>query len=267
MNLPSKCKLIYEPKGRAAEYSALACNIYRGCDHGCIYCYGPGVTRKSREDFASSTTRAASFLETLTKEATWCAGAGITEKILLCFTCDPYQRLDAKLGLTRQAIQILKGAGLNIQILTKGGTASLRDLDLLTPTDAYAATLTFTDTAYGWAMSSQWEPHAAPPGERMGALRIYHKTGVPTWVSLEPVIEPRESLALIEAVADYTDHFKVGKLNYHPAAKGIDWYAVGRAAIQRLRVVGKPYYIKADLAKFLGRNEGFWGRIREEQES
>ena len=127
MNLPSKCKLIYEPKGRAGEYAELACNIYRGCDHGCTYCYGPGVTRKSREDFANSTTRAASFMETLTKEAAWCADAGITEKILLCFTCDPYQRLDGKLGLTRQAIQILKGAGLNAQILTKGGMAGCGD--------------------------------------------------------------------------------------------------------------------------------------------
>jgi len=259
MNLPSKCKLIYQPKGRAGEYAKFACNIYRGCDHACTYCYGPGVTHKSRENFANSTTRAASFMETLTREAALCAEAGITEKILLCFTCDPYQRLDRNLGLTRRVIQILKSVGLNVQILTKGGGASLRDLDLLTPLDAYATTLTFTDTSHGRQLSSEWEPGAAWPAERMGALRAYHAAGIPTWVSLEPVIEPKESLALIEAVADCADHFKVGKLNYHPAAKGINWRGFAVAAIQRLEALGKSYYIKADLAKYLGRNEGYWG--------
>ena len=265
-DLPSKCKLIYEPKGRAGEYAKLALNIYRGCDHGCTYCYAPGITRRSRKDFTNSTTRAASFLKVLARDAALCAEARITDRILLCFTCDPYQALDRKLALTRESIQILKGAGLNVQVLTKGGVASLRDLDLLTPSDAYATTLTFTDTTYGWAMSSKWEPHAAPPGERMAALKMHHDAGIPTWVSLEPVIDTKEGLAIIEAVADYTGHFKVGKLNYHPLAAGIDWRAFANAAIQRLESVGKPYYIKADLARYIGRDEGFWGLHMEETE-
>jgi hypothetical protein len=44
--------LIYEPAGRAREYAALACNIYRGCDHACEYCYAPAATRRDRAAFA-----------------------------------------------------------------------------------------------------------------------------------------------------------------------------------------------------------------------
>ena len=33
---------IYEPKGAAREYAELACNLYTGCNHGCLYCYAPG---------------------------------------------------------------------------------------------------------------------------------------------------------------------------------------------------------------------------------
>ena len=45
--------IIYEPKGRAREYSPLAANLYRGCGHGCIYCYAPAVTFTAREVFRS----------------------------------------------------------------------------------------------------------------------------------------------------------------------------------------------------------------------
>lgn len=51
MKLPKKCKLIYRPKGRAGEYAKLALNVYRGCDHGCTYCYSPRILRRKREDF------------------------------------------------------------------------------------------------------------------------------------------------------------------------------------------------------------------------
>ena len=41
--------VIYEPKGRAREYSPLACNLYMGCTHGCKYCYAPACMHKKPE--------------------------------------------------------------------------------------------------------------------------------------------------------------------------------------------------------------------------
>ena len=43
--------IIYEPTGKAREYSPLAANFYDGCDHGCKYCYAPGIRRKERIDY------------------------------------------------------------------------------------------------------------------------------------------------------------------------------------------------------------------------
>jgi len=46
-----KLKAIYEPKGRAKEYSNLALNIYNGCSFKCNYCFGPDILKKDREDY------------------------------------------------------------------------------------------------------------------------------------------------------------------------------------------------------------------------
>src|SRR6185295_11127456 len=45
------CTYIYAPRGQAGEYSALAANPYRGCGHGCAYCYVPNVTKQDRREF------------------------------------------------------------------------------------------------------------------------------------------------------------------------------------------------------------------------
>ena len=145
--------LIYEPAGRAREYAALACNIYRGCDHACEYCYAPAAIRMDREAFSHPAPRP-DFLPTLRREA---AKLAPTEPILLCFTCDPYQTLDERLGITRETIKILHAAGHAVHILTKGGSRALRDADLLGKRDAFATTLTLLDEAESLAR----EPGAA----------------------------------------------------------------------------------------------------------
>ena len=251
-----KGSLIYEPKGRAREYATLACNIYKGCDHRCIYCYAPSATHKSASDFAAPSPRNG-FLAKLEKEAR--KFGGVTERILLCFTCDPYQHLDCKLQHTRKAIEILKRNGLSIQVLTKGGRRALRDLDLFTPDDAFATTLTLLDDA----QSQEWEPNAAPPSDRIAAIQQFHAAGIPTWVSLEPVLDPAVALEIIHQTCGFVDLYKVGKLNYHPLANKIDWHRFVHDAIRSLDDLGYQrntdpdtlqagqFYVKKDLAAYL----------------
>ena len=244
----SSSDLIYEPRGKAREYAALACNIYRGCDHECGYCWAPAATHRNRAAFILPAPRGADFLHRLEKEARRRPPA---DPILLSFTSDPYQMLDIRLGWTREAIKILHAAGHAVCVLTKGGTRALRDLDLFTTGgvkgDAFATTLTLLN--HRWRV---WEPGAAPPADRLEAIRAFHRAGVPTWVSLEPVLEPAASLEIIRETAPYVNLFKVGKLNYHPMARSIDWRAFGLATIALLESLGKPYYIKKDLAAYLG---------------
>ena len=237
--------VIYEPRGQAREYAPLACNIYTGCDHGCTYCYAPSATYKSREQFACPKTRAGDFLKALKREAEKMAGC--KDRVLLCFTCDPYQSLDVQAGLTRQTIRILHDNNIAVQVLTKGGRRALRDIHLFTDKDAFATTMTqITDEA-----SAEWEPGAASPSDRIYTLKMFHAAGIPTWVSLEPVLNPEAALEIIRRTHAFVDLYKVGKLNYHPLAQQIDWHKFAQEAVTLLDSLGKRYYIKDSLLPYL----------------
>lgn len=242
--------MLYEPKGRAREYAALACNVYRGCDHGCAYCYAPSATQVNVCEFLHSKARPANFLPDLEKEAAAMARTTGTAQVLLCFTCDPYQALDTKLGTTRQVIQLLHRHGFAVCTLTKGGRRALRDLGLFTPADAFATTLTLLDSV----ASAQWEPFAAPPADRIATIQRFHAAGIPTWVSLEPVLDPAASLEIIRQTHGFVDLYKVGKLNHHAHAASINWRQWAEDATTLLDRLGKRYYVKDDLAAILGRS-------------
>jgi hypothetical protein len=79
----------------------------------------------------------------------------------------------------------------------------------------------------------------------------FHARCIPTWVSLEPVLDPAMVFDIIKKTAHYVDEYKVGVLNYHPKAREIDWRKFGMDAISLLEKMGKRYYIKADLRKWL----------------
>ena len=237
--------VIYKPKGRAGEYAPLAVNLYRGCGHGCIYCYAPETTFIDRQEFIKATPRQG-IIEKLKKDAPKAVFDGHKGNVLLCFTCDPYQPINAVHELTRQAIIILHKNGFNVTILTKGGKRAERDFDLLRPCDEFATTLTFLDEQ----KSRQWEPGAAIPKERIESLREAHKLGITTWVSLEPVIEPAESIEIIRQTHTFVDLFKVGKLNYHPRANEIDWRKFLQECIAVLNEYDCQYYIKKDLRRY-----------------
>lgn len=234
--------VIYEPKGKAREYCERSVNLFHGCDHGCKYCYAPSATYKTREAFANVRNRPG-IIEQIKKEAPAHNG----REVLLCFTCDPYSKFAADTDITRQAIHALHDGGCNVTILTKGGLRSMRDFDILRPGDKYGATLTFmTDRD-----TCEWEPGAASPAERMFCLEEAHKRGITTWASLEPVIHPEASLALIEYTSHYVDFFKVGKWNHDRRANEIDWASFADRAVTALQRNGKKHMIKKDLAVFM----------------
>jgi DNA repair photolyase len=243
---PYTGSVIYETAGRAREYRELACNLHIGCSHGCKYCYGPSALQRTRESFAHVQPRK-DILAKLTKDAIGYGKAGEKRQVLFCFATDPYCHEDVEDGLTRQAIQICHQHGLGICTLTKGGTRSLRDLDLFGSGDDYACSLTFLDPA----KSLEWEPGAALPADRIEALSTFHTAGIRTWVSLEPVIDPEATLEIIRQTAPIVDQFKIGPLNHSPLAKAVDWRAFAYQAKSLLESLGCQYYFKADLRKYM----------------
>jgi DNA repair photolyase len=248
--------VIYETTGRAREFAELALNHYTGCGHGCSYCYVPGVIHADRLMFHAEPVARLTPGD-IQRSAAEFAARGERRPILLSFTSDPYQPLDEKEQLTRVAIELLKEAGLRVVILTKGGHRAARDLDLLGPGDAFAVSLTCAKPS----ISRHWEPGAAPPEERIVVLEEARARGLATWVSLEPVLYPRDTFELIEATAASAGHFKLGTLNYHPHAQTIDWLVYLMHAEALLQSLKKPYYVKKDLARMKGLEQGYWWGI------
>lgn len=226
--------LIYEPKGKAREYSPLALNVYTGgCEHQCEYCYCKGIGAWSNYP----RPRNLSGLDGDARKA--------SRQVLLSFMSDPYAPIERRYRNTRRALDTLCAGRCSVAILTKGGTICLDDLDLFQDWPdsriKVGATLTFLSAE----KSAQHEPGAATPEQRLMALESLSSAGIKTWASIEPVIDPQESLAIIEASLPFVDAYKVGKLNHRKNAT--DWRKFGESAIGMIRNAGKALYVKDDL--------------------
>lgn len=235
--------VIYEPKGKAREYGELALNLYKGCAHGCTYCYAPAATRTGLEVFKDPKPRP-DVIMNLEKELKKGQYAG--KEVFLCFSCDPYQPVDNIHQLTRQAIKLLHTHEVKVRILTKAGHRGTRDFDLLNARpdlSYYGATLTFTSGQD----ARLFEPDGALPRDRINALELAHDRGIPTWASLEPVIDPEQTLEIIRLTHPFVDTYKVGRWNYDKRAAAIDWPKFREEVVALLDSLGKDYYIKKDL--------------------
>ena len=213
-------KVIYEPKGAALEYSQLAVNIYKGCLHGCKYCYVPKCLRTTAEEFHSKVSRRNAILESLEKDCQEMQKKSDNREVLMCFTTDPYQPADNT--LTRKALEIFGEYGIKVQVLTKGGTRAVRDFDLLKKNDwKFATTLLFCKES----SRKKFEPNAASVADRVEAIKTAHNMGIHTWVSVEPVIYPDEALYVINKLSPFVDFWKVGKINHNKELeRGVDWH-------------------------------------------
>ena len=240
------CHIIYAPAGQAGEYAPLAANPYKGCGHRCAYCYVPEIIRMSRNEFNSGAAAKPDYLKLLRHDAQKYMDAGITEQVLLSFTSDPYHPGDN--SLTRSVIKVLQEYGLAVCTLTKGGSRSLRDLDLFrSDRDSFASTLTSLDNAF----SLKWEPGAALPDDRLSALKKFHAAGIFTWVSLEPTLDTEASLEIVNLTHDFVDLYKIGRVNYLPMTKTTDWRSYTLKMIELCQRLGVKHYIKHDLQCYL----------------
>lgn len=241
------CSYIYAPAGQAGEYAPLAANPYRGCGHGCSYCYVPNVLKMQRPDFDAGAVPRPGFLDNLRKDARKYQGAGITDQVFFSFTTDLYQSSDR--SLSRPSLQIVQEHGMGICVLTKGGSRALEDIDLYRPDrDCFASTLTSLDDAF----SKKWERNAALPADRLATLMTFHDRGIYTWVSLEPTLDVESSLAIVQATRGFVDLFKIGRANYlKEITRTTDWRDYTVRMIDLCATLNVRHYIKRDLQPYL----------------
>jgi DNA repair photolyase len=165
-------------------------NPYRGCEHGCIYCYArpthaylglsPGLDFET-EIFVKRD--AAQLLEAELRRPGY-----RVSPIAFGANTDPYQPLERKLKVTRSLIEVLARAQHPLTIVTKSALIE-RDLDLLAPLAAANLVQVFVSvTTLDRSLARTLEPRAAAPQRRIETIRTLSARGVPVGVLTAPVI-------------------------------------------------------------------------------
>ena len=183
-----------------------AVNPYRGCEHGCIYCYArpthaylgysPGL------DFETKLIFKPEVAELLEKEL---RKPGYTARTLaLGSNTDPYQPVERTLKLTRAVLQVLDRFNHPVGIVTKSAGV-LRDLDILTSmAQRKLARVYVSVTTLDAALARVMEPRAATPARRLHAIAELTRAGVPAGVMVAPMIpglNDAEMEKIVEAAA------------------------------------------------------------------
>ena len=182
-------------------------NPYRGCEHGCAYCYA----RPTHEylgysaglDFESKILvkeDAPRLLREALMKPSW---AG--ESICLSGNTDCYQPAEREYQLTRGCLEVLAEFGNPVSIITKNALVT-RDVDLYRELSGKDAALIYVSlTSLDDELCRDLEPRTSRPAARLRAVRILAEAGVPVGVAVSPVIpglNDHEIPALLKAAAD-----------------------------------------------------------------
>lgn len=237
---------IYEPKGKAREYSPFALNYFNGCDHGCLYCYVPSLLGAFNSEYCHENVSCKDMSDIGKVAKSFSKSKNSNKQVLLSFTGDPYCAFES--GQTRDVLCALMDNNIHIAVLTKNPEKALRDLDIIKGYEhiKIGGTLTCDNSKD----SLEWESGAPYPESRIKGLREFAENGVKTWVSFEPVLFPEQTLNLIEKISPFIDHIKIGKLNNHPLEKTVDWRKFLYIAACKCRELKVRFYIKNDLAAY-----------------
>lgn len=182
-------------------------NTYRGCEHGCIYCfarpthaylgYSPGLDFETR---LLAKPDAAALLDDALRKP------GYKPDVMALGTnTDPYQPIEKEHGITRQVLQVLSDFGHPLSIVTKSALVT-RDIDILAPMAARGlVSVAISITTLDRHLARVMEPRAATPGRRLDTVHALKSEGIPVHVLAAPIIpaiNDGEIEALVEASAE-----------------------------------------------------------------
>jgi DNA repair photolyase len=165
-------------------------NPYRGCEHGCIYCYA----RPTHEylgmsaglDFESKILVKYDAPDLL--RAALAAPAWKPRLVMMSGVTDCYQPVERRLKLTRGCLEVLAEFRNPVALITKNHLVS-RDVDVLAPLAALgAAAVTISVTTLDQDLTRVLEPRASVPAARLAAIRALAGAGIPVGVNVAPII-------------------------------------------------------------------------------
>ena len=159
-------------------------NLYRGCQHGCIYCDSRSLCYQMNHPFEDIEVKenAVELLEdVLRRKRKKCMiGTGSMT--------DPYMPLEQKLGNMRRALEVIRRYGFGVTVLTKSD-GILRDLDLLQSIHEQAkCVVQMTLATYDEDLCRMLEPNVCTTARRFEVLKILRDAGIPTVVWMSPIL-------------------------------------------------------------------------------
>lgn len=175
--------------------------------------------------------------------------AGLSAQVLMSFTCDPYVH-GYDTSMTSYALEQMLEFRIPVAILTKAPSNAARDFNTM---QSFGSSLIMGTTITTMHNYRTVEPQADSPRERIDALAEANARGIPTWISMEPAFSIADGLEIIEETSSVVDRYRVGKMNYRKL--DTDWTEYVIRIVSHLRSIGKPIYVKNDLAEYAP--EGF----------
>jgi len=157
-----------------------ALNPYRGCQHGCVYCYAPYVLRENRVwgEFVEARENLPRLLSKELRRKT----PGL---VGISTVTDAYQPVEKRFEITRKCLVQLQRYDFPVCIQTKSSLV-LRDLDLLQKFSKKEVGFTVTTVDDG--IRQRIEPCASPVDERLATLKSLADAGIKTWAFLGPIL-------------------------------------------------------------------------------
>ena len=222
-------------------------NTYRGCEHGCIYCFArpthAWLGLSAGLDFETRLVARPEAPQVLRRELA--ARSYAVAPIAIGTNTDPYQPIDRRYALTRQVLEVLAEARHPVAIVTKG-TGILRDLDILSDMAAQGLVrVGISVTTLDADLSRRMEPRAPAPAKRLQVIGALAQAGIPVRVMASPVIPAltdHELEAILGAGAEAgasAASWIMLRLPHEVAPLFRDWlaeHAAGRAARVMARV-------------------------------
>jgi len=165
-------------------------NPYRGCEHGCVYCYARPthcyLGHSAGLDFETqlyAKENAAELLETELAHPRY-----VPRTIALGAVTDPYQPIERRLRISRSILEVLERTSHPVGIVTKSA-GILRDIDILERMARRGLVkVAISVTTLNARLARSMEPRAASPPKRLEAIRQLSAAGVPTAVMMAPII-------------------------------------------------------------------------------